>query len=198
MTDLRQEQAEADPVLLHGEGLGFATIPPGVHPGDASTATENVPGAPQDHEKGQQHSPGRTPWGTDNEVALPVFQRSAYGWGAGAIQIAPGGEMGGTAIIAPRQKGRQKVTVWCPSKMPNGVAPLAVLIAPDQASIQNLQAGAGTSAPGCFVLNPGDPVVVIETEGEVWAGIPGGAATAGVQYVVTTNPLGRGRGLSGS
>jgi hypothetical protein len=166
-------------------------IPGGVHPGDASTASEHGP-APYDEEKPQQHRPGRKPWDTANEEALPVNQRASRDWGPGTCYVSTGGVNSGVSIVVGRQKGRSSITIWVPSLMPNGVAPLGVLIAADPSALQTQ--GVPTDV---VVLNVGDSVT-IASEGAVWAGVIGANASGACQFIQTTNPLGRGRDLSAS
>ncbi len=166
-------------------------LPLGVHPGDASTASEHGP-APYDEEKPQQHRPGRKPWGTDNDEALPINQRAARDWRGGLCYVQSGGLNSGTALVVGRQKGRTAVTIWVPTLMPNGVAPLGVLLSADVNALQGLGANADV-----IVLNVGDSVT-IPTEGAVYAGVIGANATGFCQFFQTTNPLGNGRDLSAS
>ena len=161
-------------------------LPAGVHPGDASTAQEAVPGVPLDHEKGQQWRPGREPWGVDNEEALPVYNRAAHDWSPGQVWCNSTVNSG-VQVVNGRQAGRASVTVWVPLLDPNGNAPLGVMIGPTTESV--IQGGIG-----CVVLNIGDSIT-IPSEGPVYAGCISGNSTGFCQYMSLTNPLGRGRDL---
>lgn len=163
------------------------TLPAGVHPGDARTASEGVPGAPQDQSTQWRH--GREPWGVDNEEALPVYQRAAHDWQPGQVFVSTGSYDSAVQIVVGRQKGRASVTIWVPTLMPNGVAPLGVLIANDRSTLQV------ASGIDCIVLNVGDSITIL-SEGPVYAACIGANATGFCQFVSLTNPLGRGRDLS--
>jgi hypothetical protein len=161
-------------------------LPIGVHPGDASTAGEGVPGAP--HDQGTQWQHGREPWGIDNEEALPVYQRAAHDWQPGQVFVSSATYDSMQAIIVGRQVGRARLTIWVPLLMPNGVAPLGVLVATNVAALQQ-------GGNDCVVLNPGDSMT-IDAEGPAYAGCIGTNATGFCQFLSLTNPLGRGRDLS--
>jgi len=163
-------------------------LPAGAHPGDASTAGEGTPGIPRDEEKDQQHRPGREPWGTDNEEALPVYNRAAHDWTPGQVFCNTGTGNTGVSIIVGRQAGRARLTIWVPLFMPSGAAPLGVLVAPTREAL--FQGGLD-----CVVLNPGDSMT-IDSEGPAYAGVIAGNATGFCQFLSLTNPLARGRELS--
>ena len=111
-------------------------LPVGVHPGDASTAGEGVPGAP--HDQGTQWQHGREPWGIDNEEALPVYQRSAHDWQPGQVFVSSATYDSMQAIIVGRQKGRLALTIWVPLLAPDGSTPKGVLIAPSVSALQQI------------------------------------------------------------
>jgi len=161
-------------------------LPAGVHPGDASTAQEGVPGTPQDQSTQWRH--GREPWGVENEEALPVYNRAAHDWQPGQVFVSTASYDSAQAIVVNRQKGRLALTIWVPLLAPDGSTPNGVLIAPNVSALQQ-------GGNDCVVLNAGDSTT-IPTEGPVYAACISGKSTGFCQFISLTNPLGRGRDLS--
>lgn len=168
-------------------GLPDANVTPaGVHPLDQSVPMTDSgqllePDKPPstDDDLGPQGRGRSKPWGTDNETAFPVNQRSAHDWMGRNVTV---NAASGPVRLAPRLRGCVATIVWVPSTSATGVQ-----IAADQGDINQ---GAGV------ILNPGDSIE-LDTEGSVWCGVIGANATGGpVQYVRLFNPPGGGLGLS--
>ena len=73
-------------------------LPQGVHPLDRSVP--HTPGTNPDHdtpisltEPGPQGITRPAPWSTDNETALPVYQRSAHDWNVKVLSVEVGNSM---------------------------------------------------------------------------------------------------------
>lgn len=166
--------------------LDFSTgLPQGVHPRDSTVPV--VPGMPLDQDTPiEQDGPGpqgqRTapPWSTENEEAVPVYQRAAHDWSANQYTLS---QSRGPIQLAGRRRGRSTVVVWVPT-----AASLGIVISPDEGDIEQ---GAG------ITLSPGDSIE-LPTEASVYGGVIVGNTT-GIAYVVELyNPPGGGLGLSSS
>lgn len=159
-------------------------LPTGVHPRDNSKTwtgqgefDANVPVG------GDRPAPlndrTRKPFGTENEEALPVNQRSAYAWSPRLIIVSSDTPV----LVAGRQKGRQGVSLWVPtSVIINGTlttTPAGVMIGSDPQE--------ATSA--VTVMNVGDSIR-IQTEGAVFAALVPGTAAGYLQVIVEVNPPG--------
>lgn len=157
-------------------------LPIGVHPMDPSE--ELVPGfgnnrpVPADT-PGSRYSTGAPPWKTDNDEAVPVFQRSAHD---ASVQIIVPSSATGPAVAVGRQKGRQAVTLTVPTLLASGAAPLGVLYGFTEDAVQ-----AGGNA--CGILNVGDSRT-ISTEAPIWVAVIPGNATGAVEVLVEYNPPG--------
>lgn len=157
-------------------------LPPGVHPGDRSVAL--VPGQPVESnapvggdDLGRQGQRTRPPWHTENEEALPVYQRAAHDWSANQFIVGSGNPI----QIAGRLRGCVSTMVWVPTSASHGV-----IISPVEGDITQ---GAGVE------LDPGDSIE-IASEAAVWAGVIVGQTSGTVNVVRLYNPPGGGLGLS--
>jgi hypothetical protein len=158
-------------------------LPPGVHPLDNSVPV--VPGMPIDADTpinqdgpGAQGKTRTAPWSTDNEQALPVYQRAASEWSANSYTL---NSTSGPIQLAGKRKGQVSVTVWVSATASHGV-----VISPNQGDIQQ---GAGIE------LDPGDSIT-LDTEAAIWGGVIVGQTAGSVNVVVLYNPPGGGLGLS--
>lgn len=177
------EQVQTEPHSGSLPAPGQSQLPQGVHPGDRS-APIRTDGRPQesnspvggDDRLGAQGQRTVPPWNTDNEEALPVYQRSAHDWSANEYTL------GTTPIqIAGRLRGAQSTIIWVPTAAAHGC-----VISPSEGDITQ---GAG------ITLSPGDSIE-LATEAAVWAGVIVGQTTGTVYVVRLFNPPGGGLGLS--
>jgi hypothetical protein len=188
MTDLMSTMGNdpapptTEPVGNQPTAVPGMELPQGVHPGDRSVPL--VPGQPVESNSptagdnlGKQGQRRRPPWDTENEEALPVYQRAAHDWTANQFALASNNPI----QIAGRLRGAVSTVVWVPSSAANGV-----VISPNEGDITQ---GAG------ITLSPGDSIELC-TEGAVSAGVSGGNATGTVYVVRLYNPPGGGLGLS--
>jgi hypothetical protein len=158
-------------------------LPPGVHPGDQSAPfvpgfDSNLPVAPDAAAPSQPTR--RKPWGTMNERAMPVYQRSSYDWRPGLLFVT------GTQpfIVVDRQAGRVAVALWVPQQV---VGPGGVIIA-TPAGVQ-LGSEAAEATTMNVLLNVGD-AITLPTEATVWAAVQPGQTVGYVQYATYVNPVG--------
>lgn len=159
-----------------------AELPPGTHPRDASVPL--VPGQAIDSDNAgidgnalaEQGTRRSKPWGTDNESAFPVNQRSSSQWSANAYTLS-----GNPIQLAGKLKGCVSTTIWVPATASHGI-----VIAPEEGDITQ---GAGVE------LDPGDSIT-LDTEAAVWGGVIVGQTTGTCQVVRLFNPPGGGLGLS--
>ncbi len=168
----------------------FPGLPPGVHPMDPSTpgAGDAVAARP-DTFGNRAPATGRQPWSTDNSQAVPVYQRGDHDWSANQIVCNAGSDSGSVKAVG-RVAGRRNVKLWVPAKVWIAGAltttPAGVCIGPSEAEVLN--------EISSVTLNPGDPLLVIDTEASIWVGLLPGQ-TVGYVYVVSTfNPPGGGIG----
>jgi hypothetical protein len=164
-------------------------LPPGVHPGDPSEHVSSDFGTnyPVPTEKAAPAQPrtGRRPYDVENWQAIPVYQRASAQADVRTIVVNQGTN-GGTALACGRQKGRIRVSLAVPSKLPDGTTvPNGVTFAFDEGSVQQ----GGNGSPG--VLNLGDSVT-IETEAPIWLGLIGANTTGACMVVTEVNPAGGG------
>jgi hypothetical protein len=181
MTDqnIAGPDTDALPPSMGDEG---PQLPTGVHPLDMSVTGESVatatdsPVGPDTPD--QLWTPGRQGFAADNREAVGVFQRASEFWSARGCAVDA--NAGGTAEVIGRQKGRTMVRIWVPTLMPNGIAPLGVIIAPTQGEAQ---AGLNSGV----VLNVGD-AIELHTEAPVFAGLIGANLTGYCQCVAYFDP----------
>jgi phage baseplate assembly protein gpV len=167
-----------------GTNTGVDPLPPGVHPMDPSTGPDPVPALPDT--VGNRYNTGAAPYKTDNDGAVPVYQRAAHEWDVNIIVVNSTDAQ--PAEVVGRQKGRQSVTLTVPTTLPNGTTPDGVVFGPNRGALQQTEVGGGAG-----VLNAGDSVT-INTEAPVYATVITGNATGAVQAVVEFNPPGGGLG----
>lgn len=161
-------------------------LPQGIHPRDNSVPI--TPGHPLESndpthgmdQLGPQGQRRRPPWSTENENALPVYQRAAHDWTANQYTLS---STIGPIQIAGRQRGVFSTVVWVPTSAAEGV-----LISPAEGDVTQ---GAGVT------LSPGDSIE-LPTEAAVWAGVIVGQSSGTVYVVRFYNPPGGGLGLSSS
>jgi hypothetical protein len=158
------------------------SLPQGAHPLDKSVPT--VPGQMVDTDKvaaegdlGAQGQRRKPPWDTENEQAVPVYQRAAHDWSANQYTLSAKNII----QIAGRLRGCLTTVVWVPTAAASGC-----VISPDEGDITQ---GAGVT------LSPGDSIE-LPTEGPVWAGVIDGNANGTVYVARFFNPPGGGLGLS--
>lgn len=163
-------------------------LPQGVHPLDRSVP--HTPGTNPDHdtpisltEPGPQGITRPAPWSTDNETALPVYQRSAHDWNVKVLSV---NSTQGPMQAAGRLRGCEATTLSVPTTLSDGTTPKGVMFSSDEGELQQ---GLGA------VLNPGDSVT-IRSEGAVWVAVITNNTTGSVQVMRTYNPPGGGLGLS--
>lgn len=164
----------------------FSTaLPVGVHPRDSAVTV--VPGQNLDSDTPvNQDGPGpqgfrtQPPWSTENEQAVPVYQRAAHDWSANQYTLS---STRGPIQLAGRRRGRQSVIVWVPTS-----ASLGVVVSPDEGDIEQ---GAGVT------LSPGDSIE-LPTEATVYGGVIVGNSSGTAYVVELYNPPGGGLGLSSS
>lgn len=159
-------------------------IPPGVHPGDATALVRpgwdsNQP-VTQD-QPGNKYNTGSAPWSTDNDKAVPVYQRQDHDWTTGHLTLT---QTGAVVTIVSRQAGRGPITLAVPATM-DGVAVVGgLVVGPDQGDVAN---------GGGWTLNIGDSMT-IPSEASVYARLPSGASSGSIQWFATLNPAGGGLG----
>jgi hypothetical protein len=164
-----------NPTGADDTGVLNQPLPPGVHPNDPAQdgglADGNQPVDPDTG--GPRFATKPAPWRTENEDALPVYQRAAHDWTSNTFLISKNN--GGTIQVIGRQKGRIGVQLWVPSTATNGVR-----IAPTEGEVQ---ANSGA------ILNVGDSAF-LPTEGPVWVGLLPTKTTGTVYVTVFYNPAG--------
>jgi hypothetical protein len=158
-------------------------LPPGVHPLDKSTPWHadfdaNTAVAPD--RPAPLAPPTRKPFGTENDEALPVFQRAAGDWTPQLVIV----NSGNPTTIVGRQKGRTFAYLWVPvSVVINGTVtatPAGICIgsSPEEATQNNV------------LLSVGDPPVPFPTEGSIYAAVQPGQSVGYVQVISFTSPPG--------
>lgn len=153
----------------------FPGLPPGVHPRDPSAATAADPlAAPYDLPGERAVERGRPPFPTENDAALPIFQRADHDWTGNRYQVDTNNA--GTVQLCGRQKGRSSVTLVVPSAAAQGV-----VIGPTEDEVIN-----NLSSPQ---LVPGQSLT-LPTEAPVWAGVIPGQTSGTVDVYITFNPPG--------
>jgi len=111
-------------------------LPAGVHPRDASTATEEAP-VPLDGYRGPINRRPKA-WSVPNAAALPVFQRIARNAAVGVYEVTTTTP---TIKVAQFRPGRTNLDLWVPSTwFPAGGAAsttaAGVIIAEDEGKAQ--------------------------------------------------------------
>jgi hypothetical protein len=156
-------------------------LPPGVHPNDPATATDQHAAPPETR---TDRYLGRAPWHTPNTNAIAMFQRGSEDWGVASIKLGSAGGVGsGQVQAAGRVPGRTAVILTVPTLDINGVAVGAVLVAPDPGSIEQAQSG---GVGDVLLLNPGDSYTLY-TEAPVYAGVSIGATNCILQVIQLIN-----------
>src|SRR5271167_2381929 len=88
-TEVASPEDPADDPRTNLPGLpadSIGVLPPGVHPMDPSQPWDgqspipDATAAPEDEGTDKSLSTGRPPFPTDNDLALPVYQRAAHDW----------------------------------------------------------------------------------------------------------------------
>jgi len=164
------------------DALANDVLPPGVAPEDPSVPYGPGDRLPNDSpvgEDGAQAYSTRPPaFPVNNPRALPVYQRAASDWTGRVVTVDSNN--GGTALAVGRVKGRDAVTIWVPSTLPNGTTPNGVIIGPSEDEVQQgLNSG--------IVLNPGDSIS-IRSEAAVWVGLIGANTSGACQVMQEFNP----------
>ena len=149
-------------------------VPAGVIPEDPSGPAESV--VPGEH-TGAPYKKGKRPYSVDNGFAFAVNQRKAHDWRGGVTVVDQ--NSGGTAIVVSRRPGRTQLRLWVTSSMVVGGTLVTgitqgVLVAPSEGELQQ---------GGGFLLNVGDPPVLLESEGIVWVGLMPGNSVGYVQWL---------------
>lgn len=159
-------------------------LPPGVHPRDRGVpwtpdldANAPVGGDRAGSQAGKTRSKA---WSTDNEEAMPVYQRAAHDWNP-RLTIVTAATV--PELVSPRQKGRVSLSLWVPSSvLINGVlttTPAGVCIGSDPQEAIDARC----------VLNIGDSIL-IPSEGSVYVAQIPGQGTGYCQSTSHTNPIG--------
>lgn len=186
MSDAMTQASQTGATSTDYDDVISRPLPPGVHPGDPSEYISQDFGTnyPVGVERARPAQPntGKPPYGVDNSKAIPVFQRASHD-GDVRIVVVNQTTNGGTAVAVNRQRGRQRVVLSVPSKLPDGVTvPLGVTFGFAEADVQT---GGNAS---CGVINQGDPPIVIFTEAPIWLGLIGANATGACQVLTENNP----------
>jgi hypothetical protein len=157
-----------------------AALPPGMHPLDQTVGGDSLATPPDT--PGDRYDTSRGPWSTENQSAVPVFQRLAHDWVGGYLKVSSNQN---PQTVVGRQPGRGPVTIWVPNQLPDGTVPsFGVTIGSDQADIYN---------NGGIALGVGDSIT-IPSEASVYAVVTGSNATGACQWFATLNPAGGGLG----
>jgi hypothetical protein len=156
----------------------LVALPPGVHPGDASTADHFNPPVPAISADVLYSRPSAPPWATSNPHALPVFQRLGRDAAAGFAVVTTASTESSVAKVAQYRPGRTRLTIWVPSSyFPGGGAavltPAGVVVAEDPGKAQQ-----GMGAP-LFIGDAMD----WSSESSVWAAVQPGQTIGVVAWL---------------